>query len=502
MSNFRITTGGLYRNYRTNLYKNNKQLSDAMIGVETQRKFNTYAEDPAAASKAWRLRRSYWRTGDQIDNSNYVISKYESAYTAMGSIIDGDAGSGEYGLGLKAILSTIEGASDTSGASRNALGKELLQAADSIVSMMNSKYGDEFVFAGADGANIPFTWSEDHMQLLYRGVSVSAESPMSLAEMGLSKSLDDYGLKKVNNLYQVDMTEPLSEAGFTEALQKDAALRSTYHNIQTKAEYLAAYDQTVEGWEDSANAQYAELVKAEYANYQEHYMTVHRAAYDAYAALSSEQKEATATVPELTSFQEAQSVYAAVSYYNDYYSRNGVSYTEGAAGYAALERMANETTYMDVGLGMQEQDGELVAGSAFNSAISGLDFLGYGKDNNLVMLIHELGTIYSNADPETGDYANGATDEKRVNDLVGKLHNAIRYSQDQHTQLSADAKYLKTNLNQLETVQDELNQQIVDTEDLDMAEAITNMTWAQYCYNAALRIGNNILSQSLIDYMS
>ena len=54
----------------------------------------------------------------------------------------------------------------------------------------------------------------------------------------------------------------------------------------------------------------------------------------------------------------------------------------------------------------------------------------------------------------------------------------------------------------LQTVKDELDNQIVDTEDLDMAEAITSMTWAQYCYNAALRIGTNILSQSLLDYMS
>ena len=37
---------------------------------------------------------------------------------------------------------------------------------------------------------------------------------------------------------------------------------------------------------------------------------------------------------------------------------------------------------------------------------------------------------------------------------------------------------------------------------MDPAEAITQMNWSQYCYNAALRIGNQILSQSLIDYMN
>ena len=231
-------------------------------------------------------------------------------------------------------------------------------------------------------------------------------------------------------------------------------------------------------------------------------MTVYRAAYAQYAALSDAEKETATPVPELASFEEARSVYNAVSYYNDYVAGNGVSYEEGAASYATLEKMANETTYVDIGLGMKERDGELVTGSAFNSAISGLNFLGYGKDNNLVMVIHELGTIFSNADPDSGAYANGASDEKRVAQLLSKLQSAVHSAQDQHTQLAADAKYLNTNLDQLETVKNELDQQIVDIEDLDMAEAITNMTWAQYCYNAALRIGTNILSQSLIDYMS
>ena len=35
-----------------------------------------------------------------------------------------------------------------------------------------------------------------------------------------------------------------------------------------------------------------------------------------------------------------------------------------------------------------------------------------------------------------------------------------------------------------------------------MADAITGLSWQQYCYNAALKIGNQLLSQSLIDYMN
>ena len=43
---------------------------------------------------------------------------------------------------------------------------------------------------------------------------------------------------------------------------------------------------------------------------------------------------------------------------------------------------------------------------------------------------------------------------------------------------------------------------MLDLEQVDLAEAITNLSWQQYCYNSALKIGNQLLSQSLIDYMS
>lgn len=387
MSNFRITTNGLYRNYRTNLSKNNKSLNDAMTTVQTGRKFNTYAEDPAAASKAWRLRRSYWRTGDQIDNTNYAISKFESAYNAMGSIVDGDVGNGEYGLGLDSILASIKGLNGAAGSSRSALGKELVQTAENMVASMNTKYGDDFVFAGADGENVPFQW--DNGKLYYRNIDVNTPRTDYVRE--------DF----------------IKDDGSFDQAKYDAA--------------KAAYQE--------ANPKWASDDKA---------------------------------------FDNAME----------------------------LNRMANEATYLDVGIGMKEKErGEMITGSAFNTAISGIKFLNYGEDKNLAVLVHELGEIYSRADPDTGEY-HSAEDKGRADELVNRLHNAIAYSQEQHVQLDADAKYLRTNLSQLELNKSELDKQIVETEDKEMGDAITEMTWAKYCYDAALRIGTNILSQSLLDYMS
>ena len=499
MSSFRITTNGLYRNYRTNLYKNNKNLTDSLTTVQTGRTFNTYAEDPAAASKAWRLRRSYWRTGDQIDNNNYIISKFESAYTAMGSIIDGDAGSGEYGLGLEALLSTLKGASDSSGSSRNALGKELIESANNIVSMMNSKYGDEYVFAGADGKNLPFEWGEDG-RLYYRGADVSVGKPSMPDDFGFtdevmqkygltSMILDDDDYASKIDLERGKLEKRLSREEFEESLKSGAAKPAGVSDAQSLEDYLA---------EDSSRteADYADYL---YTTYKTAYVNDNQASTDA----NTIKLRNTGAVDD--AFAEAQSLYTKLEQFQDYASsysiRNRVTYAGGAEAYAQLERMAEESTYVDIGLGMKEKDNELVSGSAFNSAISGINFLGYGEDKNLVMIIKELGEIYSRADPDTGNFTQHG-DANRADELLGKLQDSIHYAQDQHAQLSADGKYLKTNLKQLETNKTQLDEQIVNTEEMDMAEAITNMTWAQYCYNAALRIGTNLLSQSLLDYMS
>lgn len=54
---FRITTNMMMSTYRYNLMNNTNRVSDSRDKVLTQRNFNSYAEDPAAATQAFRLRR-------------------------------------------------------------------------------------------------------------------------------------------------------------------------------------------------------------------------------------------------------------------------------------------------------------------------------------------------------------------------------------------------------------------------------------------------------------
>ena len=70
-----------------------------------------------------------------------------------------------------------------------------------------------------------------------------------------------------------------------------------------------------------------------------------------------------------------------------------------------------------------------------------------------------------------------------------------------HVDRSTKADYLSNNHAILEDTAYTLNEQILAIEQCDLADAITSFSWAQYCYNAALKMGNSMLSESLMDFL-
>ena len=169
----------------------------------------------------------------------------------------------------------------------------------------------------------------------------------------------------------------------------------------------------------------------------------------------------------------------------------------------------NEHTYVDLGMGMTEDPvtGKLIDASAYDSSLNGLKFLGYGVDadgdpKNVISLMNKMGTIFAARNPDTGDYDPNVGTQEDMDRLYGKLKDSLNDLHAERVAMDTEAKFVKTNTDRLTSLDDTLNEQIVDMEDIDPADAITTLMWAQYSYNAALRIGTQLLSQSLIDYMN
>lgn len=369
----RATTNGVLKSYRYQLNQSTLRLNSSRDTVLTQRNFNSYAEDPSAAAESFQLRRTFMNVSTQLDISESTSRKFDTAYSALDSVVS-MVNNAEEGSALRAIFAA---ANDATGSGRTALGTELMQLADNIVQSLNCKYGDQYLFSGADGLTIPFTWEGEgaDRKLLYRG-------------------------------YDVD--DP---------------------NNKDTLDYISS----------------------------------------------------------------------------------------------------QESRFVDIGIGLSEdENGNLIHSSAFNSIFQGIGALGYGTDNenatddatdpgttkNIANIIYQMGYILSQCDEESGAWdskkdttdANGNVVSNADQEKFKKLMEQFSLSSSEltkyHVDMSTKANYLNNNQSVLEDTAYTLNEQILAIDQCDLADAITSFSWAQYCYNAALKMGNSLLSESLMDYMS
>lgn len=173
-----------------------------------------------------------------------------------------------------------------------------------------------------------------------------------------------------------------------------------------------------------------------------------------------------------------------------------------------MDSWEDEHLYVDIGIGFAlDKDGNVVDSTAFDAAISGIDFIGGteqdkdGDPTNIVSIMLRLSEIFKDYDQENNEW--GPSGDKEVAQrLADKLFSAQEDLSAQHTALDTQSKFLKTNQSQLESSFYSLNTELTSIERVDQAEAILALVAAQTSYNAAIQVGANIVPQSLMDYLN
>ena len=452
----RITTSMMMNTYRYNLQGSTKNLSDARESVLTQRKFSSYMEDPSAATQAWRIRRAMSSNFDYQANNDDTYSRFSVAWTSMG-MINHDLSD------LDGRFSTIRGENGAIGAGRQPLGQVLNETAKSIVQTMNSaKYGDHFVFSGDDEMNPPFSWDND--KLLYRGVNVGAgaeKAPSTPPKWADPVNLNEKGLP-----------EGMPTSAKTEWEQ------AWINYYIDQAELAQSEDGTLADGRDPAPDP-STFTTDPYANLP---------------AEDFDQFGIPKTIKEdLESDDPATRLWAA--YYKD----------QGDV--KKLDYLAKEEQNVDLGMGLKEDaDGILINGTAFDRSLPGINMLGgYGVDEdgdpkNIVLILQRIGELFSNSDPNSGEWAEPG-DEAEAMRLLDKLNDAHHKTTEAYTEIETRAHFLTQNQTRLESQGDDLQTERLNLEQVDLADAITEFSWDYYCYRAALKVGTELLGQSLIDYM-
>lgn len=464
----RVTTNGTMYSYRSTLQRTYQKLNSASDKVISNRSFTSYAEDPAAATRAFQLRRTRWNTQSQLRNNSNITGKFSQGWDALEKVYN-DLGN------EMSQFDILRGSSDSTASGRKALGQSMIATADSILLTMNSKYGDEYIFAGADGLNAPFSWGENG-ELLYRGYNVDADP-------------NDPALQPQKAVYSVDVSalDPMATPLPTfEVDGMNYVIDPTKDRDTNMNDFVAAY-----------NAVDTKAYTASYA--------------DGKLTLTAKADGAVATAPEAELDNTALDMVEEVAGQDD-------RTAEAQEAIDAIKSMLQETTYEDLGMGFEEDaDGKIKPATAFNSALCGLKYLGgnsdtqdvyggYGVDEdgdpmNFISLIKKAGQLLYNTDESSGAWEE-VSNREDIDRLINKIHDTLGKVSVNHVDLDTEVAFLKTNNERLTELDDTLNDQIVEEEDLDPAEAITSLMWAQYSYSAALKIGNSILSQSLLDYLS
>ncbi len=367
----RVTTRGTLYTYKSNLSGVTANLNSSIEQVLSGRNFSSFAEDPAGATRAFKIHSSANEINAQLSNIESATGKFQSAWSNMETVVDDLAN--EFGT-----VPALQGLNGTNLDNLEYQAQSLRSGAEAIVQSLNAQYESDYIFAGADTQNPPFSIVEDAeglSHLAYRGVMLDADLDLDYVDAD-------------GNTIPKDPADPTA---------------GNYTNLEM------------------------------------------------------------------------------------------------------LDKWNQESMHIDIGLGFAVDDnGDVLPDTAYNAAISGIEFLGYGLDadgnpKDVVSTMFRLADIFESYDETRADEWGGKFDT--ANSLVTGFQTSQESMIEKHAELSADVKVLETSTKILEDTFESLNSERAYIEDVDLADAISELSWAQTIYNAALSMGNSVIPDTLFDYM-
>lgn len=456
--------------YSQNLNRATYDLNRAATTAYDFRAFEKPSENPFLAAQTFQIRRQLALNenyASNIENLKGAASSAESTLQIVGNILTNASDNSV----LKDVLAGINGT--YSQEDRNTIADTLLTMRDAIVSDMNAQYGNRYLFSGAGGYGVaPFSVDADG-NLLYRGINVDtgvntngASVTVGYQYNGSDKSMQinlGKGIGDKLNGYTISITA----GGAANSVAVDSSAKTISITMQSGA--------TKQDLQDLLQGAGGDTTFSDALN--------------------------AAGVTDIGADDLSQITIDNIGETGGDLVQSSTSSTE-ATDLVDLDALAHETSYVDIGLGMKTgADGKVVDQSAYNAAMPGISFLGYGMT--------EEDGVPKNVYSLLGDMARILKDDS----LKGEgLMDAMKPYMDSFSssadELSSSLAKIGTNVNFLDSTNDfisnvnlSLNTKDENVEFVDPSDAITNYTMQQFSYMAALQIGTNILQSTLLDFM-
>ncbi|MEG2429130.1 MAG: flagellar hook-associated protein FlgL [Oscillospiraceae bacterium] len=453
----RITTGMITSQYMRNL---NTTLSEFNYHTKRStnfRRFNRASENPIAAARAFSLRRSYLRNDDYMQNALDATDFMKTADTALQSLvkITTEAGSEDC---LQAVNGT------QSEQEREAIAAKLRKMQETIITQANTQYGDRYVFGGTTTTSPPFTVGEDGA-LFYKDVNVTTGEHKGLDAVSSTANINsatiDFGVENgdIPNEYTINIKEPSVPPDATELNQIDPLKKEI-------TVYLTKNDATPEKLQDALQAIPVGNPLPP-GTIDPTKITVKAGIAGSVLQGTTETSGGVTAIPKGTKVN--------------------------------LDKLANENMFVDLGLGLEFKNQNLNKQSAFDMAMPGISFLGYGKDDNgnpknMYVLLNEIATKLEKGDDEF----NFDDTMKSISTFQNSQKNLIT----KETEIGAKENFIEYAQIRLKDAELTLNEKISNVEMVKPEEAITDFKMAEFTYMAALQMGSKIIQPSFLDYMT
>lgn len=177
---------------------------------------------------------------------------------------------------------------------------------------------------------------------------------------------------------------------------------------------------------------------------------------------------------------------------------------DGSEPKISLDQLTSEKTYVDIGLGIKvDKYGNINAQSAFDSAMPGISYIGYGVDadgnpKNVCSLLTKISNVLKSSSNEDLLSSSELNSIQNYINTFRDSHNDLRNGQ---SAVGQKLQFLDSTSNYLTDVNLNLASKDNEVEFLSPYDAIESFYNQSYCYKASLKVGSQVLQQSLMDYL-
>lgn len=183
----RLTNNIISKNYLKNLNSSLDELNGLNEQITAKRRYMKVSDDPATAIKAMKVRKNLSKIDlytNSLSDAQGIIDQYESTIASINDVMQ---------EAVANVLQGITGTSDSS--SRAAVASALRGYQETILAAANTKYGDDYIFAGEYVENAPFSM-DNSGNLMYNGQNVNTGTfgnEYRYIDIGMGISIDSSG---------------------------------------------------------------------------------------------------------------------------------------------------------------------------------------------------------------------------------------------------------------------------------------------------------------------